>query len=54
MGGNAVLGVWEGLQFIRDPYSKASSGELRLTANFLFDFALTRADAYKQIDAKLA
>lgn len=51
---NAVAGIWEGLELIRDPYSGASKGQVRLQAIALWDFKLTRPAAYKRAKFKLA
>lgn len=45
-GGSAVCPVWQGLEILRDPWSKASSGEISLTAVALHAFAILRTDAY--------
>ncbi|HVL21660.1 MAG TPA: phage major capsid protein [Amaricoccus sp.] len=38
-----VVGTWGGIDLIRDPYSDATSGQLRLTALATFDVAILRA-----------
>lgn len=38
----AYAPIWEGLEFIRDPYTGAAKGETRLTAIMLFGFDITR------------
>ena len=53
-GSDAVAPVWEGIQLIRDPYTSASSGQVRLTAFMLANFAFLRKDAWAQISVKLA
>ena len=55
IGGNGALGVWNGVQLtIRDEYSKANTGEIRLTANALIDFEITRAGGFQQVAYKLS
>ena len=55
VGGNGALGIWNGVQLtIRDEYSKANTGEIRLTANALIDFEVTRAAGFKQVAFQLA
>ena len=53
--GSAVAPIWDSLQLIRDPYTLAQSGQIRITAIMLFNFALVRQGAYRlhdfQIDA---
>lgn len=38
----AFMPVWEGIQMIRDPYTDAKSGEIRITALMLFGFDIVR------------
>ena len=45
-GTTAVAPVWEAVQLIRDPYTKAQSGEVRITMLMLWNFAVIRADAF--------
>lgn len=51
---NSVCLTWPGVEMIRDPYSRASQGEVALTAISLVDFALIRAAGYKQLAFRLA
>ena len=53
-GSDAVVPVWQGLQLIRDPYSSAASGRVRLTAFMLANFKFLRQDAWAEISVKLA
>ena len=52
--GNAVAPIWEALELVRDPYTSAKSGEVRLTAVALWNFKILRSDAYKRLKFKLA
>ncbi len=45
-GTTAVAPVWEAVQLIRDPYTKAQSGEVRITMLMLWNFAVIRAEAF--------
>ena len=45
-GTTAVAPVWEAVQLIRDPYTKAQSGEVRITMLMLWNFAVIRAAAF--------
>ena len=47
--GAAVAAVWESAQLIRDPYSGAAKGEIALTLNYLWDFALPRPANFARI-----
>ena len=49
IAGAATAAVWDAGQLIRDPYSDADSGEVRLTLNYLWDFAVPRTDSFKRI-----
>ena len=40
--GAAVAAVWEAGTLIRDPYSDAGKGEVAMTVNYLWDFAVPR------------
>ncbi len=53
---NAVQAIWEGqgIELLRDPYTASATGEVKLTAVVLADFAITRAAGYKRIGFKLA
>ena len=47
--GAARACVWEGAQLIRDPYGKAKSGEVMLTLNYLWNFAIPRVANFKRL-----
>ena len=47
--GSAVAAVYDAGQLIRDPYSDADSGEVRLTLNYLWDFQIPRSANFKRI-----
>ena len=49
IAGAAVAPVWESGQLIRDPYSDADSGEVRLTLHYLWNFALPRPASFNRI-----
>ena len=53
-GPNAVAPIWQGLELIRDPYSGAAKGEVSVTAIMLWNFQVTRTDAYARAAFKLA
>ena len=53
-GSDAVAPVWQGIQLIRDPYTNATSGQVRLTAFMLANFKFLRKDAWSQISVKVA
>ena len=40
--GAGVMAMWDSGQLLRDPYTKAKSGEVLLSLNYLFDFDLPR------------
>ena len=47
--GAAVAAVWEAAQIINDPYSGATSGEVQLTLNFLWQLAFPRTANFKRM-----
>lgn len=47
--GAAVAAVWEAAQLITDPYSGATSGEVQLTLNFLWQLAFPRTANFKRM-----
>ena len=47
--GAAVAAVYDAGQLVRDPYSDADTGEVRLTLNYLWDFQVPRTDNFKRI-----
>ena len=47
--GAAVMAMWDSGQLIRDPYTKAGSGEIALTLSYLWGFALPRASNFARI-----
>ena len=46
MNGAAVLAVWRGVEAIRDPYTDARKGGIRLTLNALYGFEVVRANGW--------
>ena len=47
--GAGVVAVWEGAKLIRDPYSGAQSGEVRLTLQTLWNYKVVRASNFAKI-----
>ena len=47
--GAGIAAVWEQGQLIRDPYSGATTGEVQLTLNYLFQLAFPRTDNFKRL-----
>ena len=47
--GAGIAAVWEQGQLIRDPYSGATSGEVQLTLNYLFQVAFPRTANFKRL-----
>ena len=47
--GAAVMAMWDSAQLIRDPYTKAGSGEVALTLSYLWGFAAPRASNFARI-----
>ncbi len=47
--GAAIAGIWDSGQLIRDPYSGAAKGEVALTLNYLWNFALPRPASFSRI-----
>ena len=47
--GAGIAAVWDQGQLIRDPYSGATSGEVQLTLNYLFQLAFPRTDNFKRL-----
>ena len=46
--------VWDGIELIRDPYSTARSGQVRITAVALYNCVILRTDAYVNRKLKIA
>ena len=51
---DSYLPVWDGIELIRDPYSQARSGQVRITAVALFNAVILRTDAYVVRKLKIA
>lgn len=51
---NAVCNTWPGMELIYDPYSRASRGEISLTAVSIVDCAILRTAGYAQVAFQLA
>ena len=47
--GTAVAAIWNQGQLIRDPYSTAVKGEVQLTLNYFWNFAIVRAANFRRI-----
>ncbi len=47
--GAAVAAMWASGELIRDPYTKAKSGEVLLTMNYLWDFGVIRASNFARL-----
>ena len=47
--GAAVAPIWMGANLITDPYSSAKSGEVLLTLNYLWNFAIPRAANFRRL-----
>ena len=47
--GAAVLPIWSGASLIRDPFSKAKSGECLLTLSYFWNFGLPRAANFARL-----
>ena len=54
--GNALVAIWQGLSFsvIRDEFTRASTGEVRLQAIALYDFKVLRAAGFKRIQFRVS
>ena len=48
-GNNAVAPVWNGVEFIRDPYTLAQKGEVRITALMLWNFGIVRETGWRRV-----
>ena len=46
-GRNAVAPIWRGMELIRDPYTLAGSGQVRLTAVMFWNFKILREAGWK-------
>ena len=49
MDGSAIAAVWNAGQLIRDPYSSATSGQVQLTLNYLWNLAFPRPANFKRL-----
>ena len=49
-GMNAAAPVWEGVEIVRDQYSKLDKGEVRLVACMLYNVAILRADGFQRLE----
>ncbi|MCY4002499.1 MAG: phage major capsid protein [Rhodospirillales bacterium] len=53
-GRNAVAPIWRALELIRDPYSRASQGEVALTAIVLWSFKIIRETGWALFKTRTA
>ena len=53
-GRNAVAPIWRGLELIRDPYSNAGKGQVRLTAIAFWSFKVLRETGWKLFQVRTA
>lgn len=51
-GRNAVAPIWRGLELIRDPYSGAAAGQVRLTAIQFWNFKVLRETGWKLFEVQ--
>ena len=49
IGGAAVAAVWEQANMVRDPFTGAGKGEIGITLNTLWDFAIPRTSNFKRL-----
>ena len=49
MDGAAIAAVWSAGELVRDPYSKADAGEVKLTLNYLWQLAFPRTANFKRL-----
>ena len=49
IAGAAVAAIWDAGSLIRDPYTDADTGEVRLTLNYLWAFGVPRAVNFKKV-----
>ncbi len=49
-GQNAVAPVWQGVSLIRDEFTKADRGQIRLIAVMLYSVAILRADGFQRLE----
>ena len=49
MEGSGIAAVWNSGELVRDPYSNADTGEVKLTLNYLWQLAFPRTANYKRI-----
>ena len=53
-GRNAVAPIWRALELIRDPYTRASQGEVALTAIMLWNFKILRETGWALVKVRTA
>lgn len=53
-GRNAVAPIWRAMELIRDPYTRASQGEVALTAIMLWNFKIIRETGWALVKVRTA
>ena len=53
-GRNAVAPIWRGMELIRDPYTNAGKGQVRLTAILFWSFKVLRETGWKLFQVRTA
>lgn len=53
-GRNAVAPIWRGMELIRDPYTNAGKGQVRLTAIMFWSFKVLRETGWKLFQVRTA
>ena len=53
-GRNAVAPIWRAMELIRDPYTRASQGEVALTAIMLWNFKIVRETGWALVKVRTA
>lgn len=53
-GRNAVAPIWRGMELIRDPYTRASQGEVAITAHMLWNFKVLRENGWALFKVRTA
>lgn len=53
-GRNAIAPIWRALELIRDPYTRASQGEVALTALMLWNFKVLRETGWALVKVRTA
>ena len=51
---DAYMPIWDGIELIRDPYSNAAAGQVRITAIAMYNAVVQRTEAYVHRQLKIA